>query len=69
MSRQRARLLEVFREKRHYNISRERYFDMQLAATMLEEGIGTILTENTKVIDRITDHEIGQITSVQLSAG
>lgn len=30
------------------NISRQRYFDMQLAATMLEEGIVTILTENTK---------------------
>ena len=38
-----------------YNIVRQRYFDMQLVATMLEEGIGTILTENSKDFEEIED--------------
>lgn len=38
-----------------FNISRQRYFDMQLAATMLEEGIGTILTENSKDFEGIKE--------------
>jgi len=38
-----------------YDIRRQRYFDMQLAATMLEEGVGTILTENTKDFDMIDE--------------
>lgn len=36
-----------------YKISRQRYFDMQLAATMLEEGIDTVLTENSKDFEGI----------------
>jgi len=31
-----------------HQIRRQRYFDAQLAACMLEEGIETILTENTR---------------------
>lgn len=31
-----------------HSVSRQQYFDMQLAATMLEEGIGVLLTENVK---------------------
>jgi len=31
-----------------HDIKRQQYFDMQLAATMLEEGIGVLMTENTK---------------------
>jgi predicted nucleic acid-binding protein len=31
-----------------YSIRRQQYFDMQLVATMQEEGVGTLLTENTK---------------------
>lgn len=36
-----------------HSICRQRYFDMQLAATMLEEGIGTLFTENVKDFERI----------------
>lgn len=38
-----------------FNISRQRYFDMQLTATMLEEGIGTVLTENSKDFEGIDE--------------
>jgi predicted nucleic acid-binding protein len=31
-----------------YSIRRQQYFDMQLAGTMFEEGIGVLLTENVK---------------------
>jgi predicted nucleic acid-binding protein len=31
-----------------HNIRRQRYFDAQLAASMLDEGIETILTENSR---------------------
>lgn len=37
----------------HYSITRQRYSDMQLAATMIEERIDTIVTENAKDFDRI----------------
>jgi predicted nucleic acid-binding protein len=36
-----------------HSIRRQQYFDMQLAATMLEEGIGTLLTENVKDFEKI----------------
>ncbi|TVP79845.1 MAG: PIN domain-containing protein [Puniceicoccaceae bacterium] len=36
-----------------YSIRRQQYFDMQLAAMMLEEGIGVILTENVKDFEPI----------------
>jgi predicted nucleic acid-binding protein len=36
-----------------HNIRRQHYFDMQLAATMLEEGIGTVMTENSKDFEGI----------------
>lgn len=36
-----------------YSIRRQQYFDMQLAASMLKEGIGFILTENIKDFEQI----------------
>lgn len=36
-----------------YSFTRQRYFDMQLIATMLEENIHTIVTENSKDFDHI----------------
>jgi predicted nucleic acid-binding protein len=38
-----------------YSVTRQRYFDMQLVATMLEEGIATILTENSKDFEGIEE--------------
>jgi len=31
-----------------YSIRRQQYFDMQLVGTMIEGGIGILLTENVK---------------------
>jgi predicted nucleic acid-binding protein len=42
ITRRALRLCEI------YSIRRQQHFDMQLAGTMLEEGIGSILTENVK---------------------
>ena len=42
ITRRALRLCEI------YLIRRQQYFDMQLAGTMLEEGIATVLTENVK---------------------
>ena len=36
-----------------YSVRRQQYFDMQLAATMLEEGIETIVTENSKDFEAV----------------
>jgi predicted nucleic acid-binding protein len=36
-----------------YSICRQQYFDMQLAGTMFEEGIGILLTENVKDFEPI----------------
>ena len=38
-----------------YSVTRQRYFDLQLVATMLEEGIDTVLTENSKDFERIEE--------------
>ena len=38
-----------------HQIKRQRYFDAQLAASMLEEGIETILTENDRDFADITE--------------
>ena len=38
-----------------YSVTRQQYFDMQLVATMLEEGVGTILTENSKDFEGIEE--------------
>ena len=42
-----------------YNISRQRFFDMQLVALMILEGIPTIVTENIR--DFATIHEVQAI--------
>jgi|GEM_PF-1019615 len=42
-----------------YGILKQRYFDMQLVATMLTNGIKTILTENTEDF-----HGIGEVSAV-----
>ncbi len=38
-----------------YSITRQRYYDMQLAATMVVHGIGTIFTENESDFQGITE--------------
>ncbi len=38
-----------------YGITRQRYYDTQLAATMIVHGIGTILTENATDFQALTE--------------
>jgi predicted nucleic acid-binding protein len=38
-----------------YGITRRRYFDAQLAATMIVHGIGTVLTENAADFKAMTE--------------
>ena len=38
-----------------YNITRQRYYDAQLAATMVVHGIGTLLTENDRDFKDMTE--------------
>jgi predicted nucleic acid-binding protein len=38
-----------------YGITRQRYFDAQLVATMIVHGIQTLVTENKRYFDGITE--------------
>ena len=38
-----------------YGITRQRYFDAQLVATMIVHGIRTLVTENKRNFDGITE--------------